>query len=175
MDKNKRREYLRKYNQTEKRKAYNKQYNLLRKEKQKEYQRNYYEIHKEILYGRKNEHHRKWILNIKIKVLSHYGLNNKLCCVKCGHDNITALTIDHINGGGIKHRKKDKLFGSIFYIWLIKNNYPEGYQTLCMNCQLIQNFLRNSYSLPHSRGNRKPILNTDPLKIGYSAIKVETV
>lgn len=78
---------------------------------------------------------------VKLLVLKYYG-NGKLACVKCGFTDDRALTIDHINGGGSRHIKGLKLQrgGSSFYHWLIKNNYPVGYQTLCMNCQLIKRF-----------------------------------
>ena len=42
------------------------------------------------------------------------------------------LTIDHIKGGGTKHRKKIK--GEKITVWLKKNNFPKGFQTLCFNC-----------------------------------------
>ena len=81
---------------------------------------------------------KSWRLQVKVEVLTHYG-NDKLACVKCGENRLPCLSIDHIDGGGGKHRKK--LFGvdgkSIYY-WLIENNFPEGYQTLCMNCQFIK-------------------------------------
>jgi hypothetical protein len=78
--------------------------------------------------------------NIKVKftVLSHYG-NNKCACARCGFDDIRALSIDHINNNGNTHRNTGSLFrGTNFYHWLKNNNYPEGYQTLCMNCQFIK-------------------------------------
>ena len=87
-------------------------------------------------------------LRVRVKelVMSHYG-NGSKACVKCGFDDIRALTIDHIDGGGSKHIKelKMKRGGSRFYNWLIKNNYPPGYQTLCMNCQLIKRFENNEW------------------------------
>ena len=67
------------------------------------------------------------------KVLTHYG-NGKLACVRCGFDDIRALSIDHIDGGGSRHRKS---LHKDFYAWLIENDYPLGYQTFCMNCQFI--------------------------------------
>ena len=48
------------------------------------------------------------------------------------------LAIDHINGGGNKHRKElknDKLPG-----WLAKNNFPEGFRILCHNCNMALGF-----------------------------------
>ena len=78
---------------------------------------------------------------VKKFVLSHYG-NGQLACVSCSFHDIRALTIDHIEGGGNKHKAELKMQrgGSRFYNWLIKNDYPLGYQTLCMNCQLIKRF-----------------------------------
>ena len=71
---------------------------------------------------------------MKLKLFSHYS-NGKCACVKCGFGDIRALSIDHINGGGTKHREK---LGYNIYHWLIKNNYPEGFQVLCYNCQAIK-------------------------------------
>jgi len=73
-------------------------------------------------------------LRDKITVLTHYG-NGECACVKCGCSDLRALSIDHINGGGRKHNEeiKERIYG-----WLIKNNFPDGYQTLCMNDQWIK-------------------------------------
>ena len=60
----------------------------------------------------------------RIKVIQHYGGE----CVYCGEKTIQFLTVDHINGGGTRHRR-DILKGSIDP-WLIKNNDPNGYQLL---------------------------------------------
>ena len=79
----------------------------------------------------------KQLEQLKIEVLTHYG-NGKLSCVRCGFEDIRALTIDHIKGGGWKHRRSLGLSGNMFYRWLQRNSYPKGYQTLCMNCQLIK-------------------------------------
>lgn len=88
-------------------------------------------------------------LKIKKEVLTHYGLG-KCACAKCGFDDIRALSIDHINGDGYKDRKKK--VGVFCYNWLISNNYPEGYQTLCMNCQFIKKVEHNENKW---RENRK--------------------
>ncbi len=81
-------------------------------------------------------YHERARLKLKNDVLGHYG-NGKLACVRCGFDNERALSIDHINGGGNKHAKQVG-FGMAMWYWLRRNNYPEGYQTLCMNCQFIK-------------------------------------
>jgi hypothetical protein len=85
----------------------------------------------------------------KFKVMNHYSnpqFNGIIECngfdgVKCPWNcsDIDVLTIDHINDDGADQRRK--LYGgrtgggSRFYKWLIKNNFPEGYQVLCCNCQ----------------------------------------
>lgn len=66
-------------------------------------------------------------------VLNHYG-NGNPACVCCGESCYEFLAIDHINGGGASHKKELTLQGTTFYAWLIKNNFPEGYQILCHNC-----------------------------------------
>jgi hypothetical protein len=89
-----------------------------------------------------HEHYRKYNDKLKIEVLTRYG-NGECKCVKCGEDRFPCLSIDHINGGGSKHRKslsKNGCSGVRFYKWLKDNNYPVGFQTLCMNCQFIKSF-----------------------------------
>ena len=83
------------------------------------------------------ETNRQKYFNLKLEVLTHYG-GGKLACVKCGFNDIRALSIDHINNDGGEHRKVVK--SGRIYKWLRDNHYPEGYQTLCMNCQFIKKF-----------------------------------
>lgn len=85
---------------------------------------------------RENERQRRRL--IKEQVIHHYS-NGAMHCSGCGFDNIKALTIDHIFGGGNQHRKQiNSKGGGEFYTWLRKNQYPEGFQVLCMNCQFIK-------------------------------------
>jgi 5-methylcytosine-specific restriction endonuclease McrA len=79
-------------------------------------------------------------------VLEHYGgVPPKCTC--CGETTYEFLTIDHINGGGKKHRAE--IGGHSYLIhWLQKNNYPEGFQILCYNC----NSAKGHYGkCPHQR------------------------
>ena len=67
-------------------------------------------------------------------VLEHYsGADPRCAC--CGLRYEPSLTIDHINGGGRKHRKEINTGG--LYYWLKQNNYPKGFRVLCMNCNFI--------------------------------------
>lgn len=91
------------------------------------------------------ERQQKYAQKLREQVLTFYG-NSKMACVKCGFTDIRALTIDHINGKGNEHRKQSHNHGGTsFYIWLRKSNYPEGYQTLCMNCQFIKRKENNEF------------------------------
>lgn len=67
----------------------------------------------------------------KLEVFNHYG-GSKCAC--CGETIFEFLTIDHINGGGSQHRKEIGGLGHVLYRWLIKNNFPDGFQILCYNC-----------------------------------------
>ncbi len=76
-------------------------------------------------------------LKRKMLVLNHYS-NGKMECARCQEKRLEFLTIDHMKNDGAKHRKelKEKFKHVFFYKWLIENNYPEGYQVLCRECNL---------------------------------------
>ena len=81
-------------------------------------------------------------MKLKISILAHYAKNDIPECVDCKEQDIRCLSIDHINGGGTQHRKETG-GGHKFYQWLKKNNLPQGYDTVCMNCNFRRRF---SYS-----------------------------
>ena len=102
-------------------KAYNESYRKENKEKIK--------AHRESTIDHVHEVHRAYSVSIREKILDHYGR----FCACCGETELKFLTIDHINNDGATHRKKVG-HGAGFYRWLINNNFPEGFQTLCWNC-----------------------------------------
>lgn len=78
---------------------------------------------------------------LRAETLKAYG--NKCACLNCPETMTEFLTIDHINGGGNKHRKeisngKYNVGGTYFYGWLKKNNWPSGFQCLCHNCNMAK-------------------------------------
>ena len=66
-------------------------------------------------------------------------------CMRCGFDDIRALQIDHVDGGG----NQDVLaLGSRYRLYAkIRDGYDEGYQLLCANCNAIKRYTNNE--MPH--------------------------
>ena len=156
------REYMRKYIEENREKLNNerrKDYEE-NKEKERRIAREYYQKHrvemlpKMKIYRNKPEikARRQEIEKIrrgdtKFSVLAIYSEGQPICQC-CKEIAIEFLTIDHIRGGGRKHtREKGVGGGYSLYRWLIKNNYPEGFRVLCMNC----NFAYGKYGYcPHN-------------------------
>jgi hypothetical protein len=92
---------------------------------------------------KKHDDEQRWRWELKIMALNHYS-NGTLKCVnsECevpgGSKNLLSLQIDHIHGGGRRHAMQIRGLGSHFYLWLYNNNFPEGYQVLCANCNVIK-------------------------------------
>jgi len=111
----------------------NRQKYLKRRNKKLQYNKEYYKKNRDIIL----EKSRKYREKKKILVLSHYSKELKCAC--CGENHIEFLSIDHISGGGTKHRRKIGGKGGFhFYLWLEYNNYPDGYRVLCYNCNCSQ-------------------------------------
>lgn len=84
----------------------------------------------------------------RLSCLTHYG-GDPPKCQCCGETEYGFLTIDHINNDGNEHRKQIKI--DCIYGWLIKNNFPEGFQVLCYNCNLGK--AQNNGICPHKNRN----------------------
>jgi hypothetical protein len=79
----------------------------------------------------------------KFDVLSHHSGNPPFCANPYGiHEtaltDVGCFTMDHIDGKGLAHRRREKISGGGLCAWLKHNNYPDGFQVLCMNCQRIK-------------------------------------
>lgn len=113
--------------------------------KDPEYKKKYVIENKERLRKLKKE---KNIANKK-EIFNHYGNS----CNCCGEDTPQFLTIDHINNDGYLHKKELNLSsGTCFYAWIIRNKFPKGLQTLCMNCNFGKKI--NKGVCPHAGDNR---------------------
>lgn len=123
----------------ERRKIYDARYYQKNKGKWKTWNHQRYKNHKEEICEKGKQYYAAnkliiakrnflYLNKLKREVINHYGGK----CVHCGETDIFILTIDHIDGGGIKHFKE---IHRNFYRWLKDNNYPKkGFQVLCRNC-----------------------------------------
>lgn len=73
-------------------------------------------------------------------------------CMCCGESRIVFLAIDHVDGGGNRHRRSmsstgKMVGGSNVFAWLSRHGFPPGFQVLCHNC----NFAKSHGGCPHSR------------------------
>ncbi len=75
-------------------------------------------------------------------------------CACCGETEPMFLSIDHIFNDGAEHRRSlgyddgnGKGGSSATISWLKRNNYPAGFQVLCMNCNMGKH--RNGGTCPH--------------------------
>jgi hypothetical protein len=112
-----------------------------------DYAKKYREKHPE----KRKEYRDRYRRNLKIEVISHY-CDEEIKCVCCGETILEFLTIDHINNNGAEHRRR---VGPNIYNWLKKNNYPNGYQVLCMNCNWGKRV--NGGICPHKDEKKCPI------------------
>jgi hypothetical protein len=67
--------------------------------------------------------------NLKREVYQAYGNS----CACCGETHEEFLQIDHVNGGGRKHRKE--IGSGNLNLWLKRRGFPkDGFRLLCSNC-----------------------------------------
>jgi hypothetical protein len=81
--------------------------------------------------------------NLRWEVIKAYGG----VCVCCGETTLGFLTLDHVNGGGNKHRKEMGGGGYNTYKWAKDNGYPDMLQVMCANCNLGRHW--NGGICPH--------------------------
>lgn len=93
-----------------------------------------------------HEYQQRYRLKLKAEVIDHYGG----ICACCGEDELIFLTIDHINNDGAEHRRQISQWGGgggPTYRWLRDNDYPDGFQVLCANCNCGRQW--NGGTCPH--------------------------
>ena len=64
------------------------------------------------------------------KIVELYGGR----CSKCGESKYGYLTIHHLNGGGVKHRKQTHCGYGNYRAILLEGYRPDKYSILCYNC-----------------------------------------
>jgi len=95
-------------------------------------------------YRENKEHRELWKTKRRIRELENKIIVFKKYsgevpkCACCGESNMKFLTIDHMIGKGIDQRKEG-IYGVTLITWLIKNDFPPGFQVLCFNCNCGKN------------------------------------
>jgi len=69
----------------------------------------------------------------KVIVIKYYS-SGLMDCACCGEKLLEFLTIDHLNEDGAEHKRKNRI--KSMYDWLIKHDFPFGFQVLCYNCNI---------------------------------------
>jgi hypothetical protein len=97
--------------------------------------------------AKKNKTLKKHQLKLKLDAFEAYGgvICSCLSCPERLNPKISFLTLNHIGGGGTKHRASlggkriagggVGAAGQETYRWVKKNGYPPGFNVLCWNCQ----------------------------------------
>ena len=86
---------------------------------------------------------------LKMEVIEAYG-GKCQCPGGCPVVEPDWLSVDHVKGGGVKHRRELKLIGRDFYRWLKDQGFPKKlFRLLCYNCNLSRGHLGKC---PHERG-----------------------
>lgn len=80
-----------------------------------------------------SQYSRETQIALRLGALRAYGL----VCALCPEARLGALTIDHINQDGSGHRRQIGKNGSSTFRWLKQNEYPDGFRTLCANCNVL--------------------------------------
>jgi len=74
----------------------------------------------------------------RYRTLQKYSNASEPYCSCCKENAIEFLSIDHINGR--MGEEGDRKTGYNLIRWLIRNNYPEGFQVLCHNCNQAKGY-----------------------------------
>jgi hypothetical protein len=86
------------------------------------------------------ERGRSYRHKLRLEVFERYGK----VCYCCGENRWQFLALDHIEGGGNKHRlaiSGDRNFsGYKFHLWLKRNNWPNGLRVACHSCNMATGF-----------------------------------
>jgi hypothetical protein len=123
------------HNNKEARRANSKKWEINNRERYLKRAKDYNKLH--------SKDKQEWNKNKRLLVLSHYSKilskSNIPICMNCGLNGIEFLHIDHIEG--IKNKEvKHIRAGSNLINYLIRENFPKGYQVLCGNCNWLKHF-----------------------------------
>ncbi len=101
--------------------------------------------------------------NLRMKVNLHYSKihsnSDVPCCRCCGENShLEFLSLDHIAGKKemdsepelVKLGYSSNFKSTSLSVWIVKNNFPKGFQVLCHNCNQAKGFSKDN-KCPHER------------------------
>lgn len=101
------------------------------RERQREMHRRWYAQRREVERARQRAANEQ----LRTEILVAYGQR----CRCCGEATREFLGIDHVNGGGTRHRKSLRMTGRSFYLWLKRHGFPQDeFRLLCHNCDIAR-------------------------------------
>jgi hypothetical protein len=137
---------------TERRRAINAAYRARNREAMREMNRRYQHENREVLAerrrvareqqteeqrARKRERERVYAASLRIRLRQQIIERFSGKCARCGFADWRALQVDHVNGGGSDHRKRQSW--KIYYQAILEDT--DGlYQLLCANCNQIKRY-----------------------------------
>jgi hypothetical protein len=124
-------------------KKWNREYREKNRKKINKQKVDYYHANKDKYADKHKAYQKVRYKRLRLFALQKYSIGG-IQCSCCGEKEIRFLCIDHVNGGGTKHR--ESIGRSNTYMWLKKNNYPKGFQVLCANCNMAK---RENGICPH--------------------------
>lgn len=81
---------------------------------------------------RNRESQKKYIHKIKLEAIKKLGGK----CVYCGYDNIDALEMNHINGGGAKEQRKRGSYTKSLYLDIVAGRRTD-IELTCRVCNAV--------------------------------------
>ena len=109
----------------------------------KEYRKQYRTDNREAINRKRRDYYtanKTQIRAVGTQLINHlkeelYNIFGKRC-IKCGFDDVRALQLDHVNGGGAEERRTK----TAVQVWRNAINHPQYYQMLCANCNSIKRY-----------------------------------
>ena len=107
-----------------------------------------------VKFGKYRKELRLTVMNRYSKLLSNTDVP---CCNCCGiNSHVDFLAIDHIRGREdmgsepelVKLGYSSKLVGTNLQKWIVDNNFPDGFQVLCQNCNFAKGMKKNNNKCP---------------------------
>lgn len=90
---------------------------------------------------RKRSYNRDLARDVQRQAIAAYGG----FCACCGETEPKFLQLDHVNNDGAEHRRQ--INGVKLATWLRQQDYPDGFQVLCANCNFAKH--TNGGTCPH--------------------------